>query len=211
MKHLLTLLLISGLFISSCQTKRYHEDKITVDLSTIPEALHSVYQWQNDKNQTFKDPELSPLLLKDKKSFESLRFYEPSEEFQVDAAFEKNTRPVVIKLRTNTQRVEEQIIYGWLKFQLEDKEFRLAVYQNIDSEDDYLFLPFADQTSGFDTYGGGRYIDLSSPLKDSIQLDFNKAYNPYCVYNKKFSCPLVPEENYLEYAIRAGELNFKSD
>ena len=98
-----------------------------------------------------------------------------------------------------------------MKFQLEDKEFRLAVYQNIATEDDYLFLPFADQTSGFETYGGGRYIDLSSPLKDTFRLDFNKAYNPYCVYNKKFSCPLVPEENYLEYSIRAGELNFKSE
>ena len=54
MKHLLTLLLISGLLILSCQTKRYHEDKITVDLSTIPEALHSVYQWQNDKNKLLR-------------------------------------------------------------------------------------------------------------------------------------------------------------
>lgn len=210
MKQLTPLLLVFAL-ISSCQTKKYHEDRVAVDLTAVPEVLHSVYQWQENKNQTFRDPELSPLLLKDKKVFESLRFFEPSQQFQVRAIFEKNTRPVVIELLTNTQRIEKQIIYGWLIFELEDKEFRLAVYQNVETKDDYLFLPFADQTSGFDTYGGGRYIDLSAPLSDTIQLDFNKAYNPYCVYNKKFSCPLVPEENYLEYPIRAGELDFKSE
>ena len=211
MKQFTTLLLIFGVLISSCQTKKYHEDKVTVDLTTIPETLHSVYQWQKNKNQTFRDPQLSPLLLKDKKIFESLRFYKPSQQFQVRAIFKKNSRPVVIELLTNTQRIEKQIIYGWVEFELEDKEFHLAVFQNVETEDDYLFLPFADQTSGFDTYGGGRYIDLSAPLNDTIQLDFNKAYNPYCVYNKKFSCPLVPEENYLEYPIRAGELDFKSE
>ena len=73
----------------------------------------------------------------------------------------------------------------------------------------YLCLPFLDETNGSETYGGGRYIDLNIPEGDSLELDFNRAYNPYCVYNKKYSCPLVPRQNYLKTKVRAGVKDFK--
>ena len=75
--------------------------------------------------------------------------------------------------------------------------------------EDYLFLPFTDLTNGEETYGGGRYIDLSIPEGNTIQLDFNKAYNPYCTYNKKFSCPLVPSVNSIKTRVVAGVKDFK--
>ena len=75
--------------------------------------------------------------------------------------------------------------------------------------EDYLFLPFTDKTNGEETYAGGRYIDLSIPEGDSITIDFNKAYNPYCAYNKKFSCPLVPSVNALDTKVLAGVKDFK--
>ena len=69
---------------------------------------------------------------------------------------------------------------------------------------DYLFLPFLDDTNGEESYGGGRYIDLRIPETDTITIDFNRAYNPLCVYNEKFSCPIVPRVNYLPIQIKAG-------
>ena len=74
---------------------------------------------------------------------------------------------------------------------------------------DYLFLPFTDKTNGSETYTGGRYIDLSIPEGDTLEINFNKAYNPYCAYNPKYSCPIVPGVNALDTEVRAGVKAFK--
>ena len=65
-------------------------------------------------------------------------------------------------------------------------------------------MPFLDKTNGISTYGGGRYINLKTPLSNDVIIDFNKAYNPYCAYNELFSCPIVPEDNYLPFDVKAG-------
>ena len=70
--------------------------------------------------------------------------------------------------------------------------------------EDHLFLPFLDNTNGTTSYGAGRYIDLTIPEGDTIEIDFNTAYNPYCAYNEKYSCPIVPGENYIDADIEAG-------
>jgi uncharacterized protein (DUF1684 family) len=75
---------------------------------------------------------------------------------------------------------------------------------NTEGLEDYLFLPFLDDTNGETTYGGGRYIDLRIPKGDSMEIDFNRAYNPYCVYNDKYSCPIVPRDNYIDLKVEAG-------
>jgi uncharacterized protein (DUF1684 family) len=90
---------------------------------------------------------------------------------------------------------------------------QLTIYQNIDlmnqqGYEDYLFIPFNDLTNGMETYGGGRYLDVQQGEGDTLTLDFNKAYNPYCAYNPKYSCPIPPDENKLDVEIRAGEKNF---
>jgi uncharacterized protein (DUF1684 family) len=71
------------------------------------------------------------------------------------------------------------------------------------------FLPFTDETNGMESYGGGRYIDLNVPKGNKLIIDFNSAYNPYCAYNDKYSCPIVPRENYLKTRIEAGVKTFK--
>ena len=99
-------------------------------------------------------------------------------------------------------------------FDLKEKPFKLNIYQNQDlikkeGFEDYLFLPFLDNTNGEESYGGGRYIDMRIPDGDTIIVDFNSAYNPYCAYNEKYSCPIVPRENYLDTEVRAGVKAFK--
>ena len=90
----------------------------------------------------------------------------------------------------------------------------MNLYQSLDLKKieeykDALFLPFTDLTSGVDSYGGGKYIDLKIPQGTTITIDFNRAYNPYCAYNHKYSCPIPPQENDLAIEIRAGVKKFK--
>jgi hypothetical protein len=99
-------------------------------------------------------------------------------------------------------------------FSIGKTDYQLEIYQDpsLFAEEkfkNHLFLPFTDLTNGIQSYTGGRYIDLKIPEGDSILVDFNKAYNPYCAYNKKYSCPIVPEVNRLEVAILAGVKAFE--
>ena len=116
-------------------------------------------------------------------------------------------------MKTSTDRLPVYLKYGELVFNLKGGPFLLNFYQPPDlivmeGFEDYLFLPFLDETNGLESYGGGRYIDARIPEGNTIVIDFNKAYNPYCAYNDKYSCPLVPRENYLKTRIEAGVKTF---
>ncbi len=120
------------------------------------------------------------------------------------------------KMKTTTDRLPEYIKYGIVTFDLFNKSYNLNIYRNLDIIDregyeDYLFLPFLDNTNGDESYGGGRYIDLDVTEEDNLVIDFNSAYNPYCTYNEKYSCPIVPRENYLPLEINAGVKAFAKD
>lgn len=93
-----------------------------------------------------------------------------------------------------------------MKFTLNGKALELNVYQSRKNyqTDKRLFLLFTDLTSGNESYGGGRYIDLRIPDDDEVILDFNKSYNPYCAYNYNYSCPIPPAENHLDISVKAG-------
>ena len=113
------------------------------------------------------------------------------------------------KMKTTTDRMPDYIKYGIVEFQIKGRTHKLNIYQNLDllEEDgyeDYLFLPFLDNTNGEGSYAGGRYVESSIPDSDTLIIDFNTAYNPYCAYNDKYSCPIVPRENYVDENIMAG-------
>jgi hypothetical protein len=116
-------------------------------------------------------------------------------------------------MKTSTARLPEYVKYGEFHFTIDNIDYKLNVYQNIDltkkeGYEDYLFLPFSDLTCGKESYIGGRYIDMRVPKSETIIIDFNTAYNPYCAYNHKYSCPIVPLENDLNIEIRAGVKKF---
>ncbi|SDB18918.1 hypothetical protein SAMN03097699_0001, partial [Flavobacteriaceae bacterium MAR_2010_188] len=118
------------------------------------------------------------------------------------------------KMKTTTERVSEERVYGILTFNLKGENFKLNIYEGKEMKtkegfEDFLFLPFLDETNGEETYGGGRYIDARIPETDTMTIDFNKAYNPYCAYNEKYSCPIVPRVNYLPIKVEAGVKVFK--
>ena len=170
-------------------------------------------EWQKEMNAEYKDASTSPLKKKDRSDFKSLDFFKFDSTYVVTATLKRTPNTEWFKMKTTTSRESEERIFGILTFQLKEKTFSLNVYQGkelMKDEDfkDYLFLPFLDNTNGDTTYGGGRNIDLRIPEGDTIEIDFNKAYNPYCAYNERYSCPIVPRENYLDTKIEAGVKKF---
>lgn len=117
-------------------------------------------------------------------------------------------------MKTTTSRLPIYKEYGKLHFKLNNKSFTLHVYQNEDlvkkkGYEDYLFIPFTDLTSGEESYGGGRYLDMRIGDLTNPYIDFNLSYNPYCAYNSKYSCPIPPKENFINFRIEAGVKDFK--
>ncbi len=113
---------------------------------------------------------------------------------------------------TSTERKPKYRRYGWLCLQHGNHTFRLAAYKNLELKEkkyrNYLFVPFKDANAPRSTYGGGRYIELYRERgTKAITVDFNTAFNPYCVYSHRFSCPITPEVNHLNFPIEAGEKN----
>ena len=171
-------------------------------------------EFQREINSEYKDATTSPLKDKDRKNFKGLEFFEFDSTYVVNANLKRTPNSEWFKMQTTTSRVSDERIYGILTFQLKGKTYNLNVYQGKDlmtteGYEDYLFLPFLDNTNGEDSYGGGRYIDLRIPKGNELIIDFNKAYNPFCAYNEKYSCPIVPRENYVDIEIRAGVKAFK--
>lgn len=169
--------------------------------------------FQKEINTEYKDASKSPLKAKDLKEFTSLDFFKMDSTFVVNAQLKRTPESTFVNMKTTTSRLSLKRVYGILSFQLHGKYYELNIYQGKDlmkteGYEDYLFLPFLDDTNGDETYGGGRYIDLSIPEGDTIVLDFNKAYNPYCAYNPKYSCPIVPRVNYLSLKVEAGVMAF---
>jgi uncharacterized protein (DUF1684 family) len=163
--------------------------------------------FQRNLNVFFKDATTSPLKENDLKNFNFLPFFSYDSTFVAYAKFELTPESTFFDMKTSTSRISKERIYGILKFEMNGNKFQLKVYQSKDSASDNkedLLLPFLDETNGISTYGGGRYINLKTPLSDEVIIDFNKAYNPYCAYNELFSCPIVPEDNYLPFDVKAG-------
>ena len=176
-------------------------------------AQETAKEFQDTLNKEFTNRDESPLTEEDFKTFKGLDFYPINEKFIVEAKFVRTPNEKVFKMKTTGTRLPEYIKYGELFFTIDGKEFKLNLYQNVEltkkkGYEDYLFLPFSDLTCGKESYIGGRYIDMRIPKSNTVTIDFNKAYNPYCAYNHQYSCPIVPLDNDLAIAILAGVKKF---
>ena len=189
------LVLFSLLLFLNCENKKRYDKNLT--------------PFQKEMNEFFKDASISPLKEKDLKNFKGLDFFAFDSSYVVNAALIRTPEEKSFKMKTTTERLPEYIKYGIVTFDLFNKSYSLNIYKNLEDINkegyrEYLFLPFLDDTNGFESYGGGRYIDLDVTEEDNLVIDFNSAYNPYCVYDEKYSCPIVPKENYLPIEIKAG-------
>ena len=167
------------------------------------------------KERTLKDNEMrtddhSPIPDEEKALFQKLNYYKPNTVFRKEARFERFDQATHFLMKTSTDRLPEYAIYGMVTFRHKNKSYTLNVYQNIElvkkpGYEKHLFVPFNDETNGHKTYGGGRFLDVYETGADTLLIDFNEAYNPYCAYNHKYSCPIPPESNNLKFKVKAGE------
>ena len=132
-----------------------------------------------------------------------LNYFKVDEKYKVKAKFAKIENGEVFEMKTSTDRLPEYRVFGTLTFELDGPQV-LTLYQNV-QQPDYLFLPFKDKTNTKETYGAGRYLEFSPEDLSNPEIDFNFAFNPYCAYNKDFSCPIPPTANHLDISIPAGE------
>lgn len=176
--------------------------------------LRRILLFQDNLNKEFALEEKSPLLPKDLEQFTALEFFKIDTSYSILAKFVRTPHESPFIMKTTTGSEPVYVKYGEAHFTLQEANFVLSIYQNQGlitqpEYEDYLFLPFTDLTNGEQSYAGGRFIDLNVPEGDTILIDFNTAYNPYCAYNERYSCPIPPEENHLDLKILAGVKKFK--
>ncbi len=161
------------------------------------------------KDGFFRDDPRSPLTPEQREGFEGLVYFPEEPALVVDASLETEgvdrDEPIVMPTTTGDAQVYRRA--GIMRFEVGGEPARLTLYAAEGMHD--LFLPFRDATSGTETYGAGRYLEVDPPGSDGrVVVDFNYAYNPYCAYNPNWSCPIPPGENWLSVPVRAGERSF---
>ena len=157
------------------------------------------------KDQAFRqEPEPIPPAKRD--IFLPLRYYAPDPDYNVPAVLHVSDERPVFEMPTSTGAIRKMQLVGSLEFTFAGESHTLGAFvpdgtQQIAS----LFVPFADATTGTETYSAGRYLDIHPTATGIYTIDFNTAYNPYCAYNQTYECPYPPPANRLKVPVRAGE------
>lgn len=148
----------------------------------------------------------SPIPVDKRSAFQALPYYPIDEQYRVPAGLTVADSDQIIELSLSTGQKRQMRRIGALAFTLKGEAFRLTAFADLnDTRLRRLFVPFGDLTSGTETYQGGRYLDLDRNASGVYDLDFNRAYHPYCVFDSRYECPVPPRENRLKVPIRAGE------
>ena len=183
------------------------------------ETVMETSQWKANlenaretKDAFFAQHWQSPIPPQDRLRFKGLEYYPPDPSYRLELELHKHPEQQVVRMAYTKGNEQDFLRWGEFRFKIGEKEHPLQAYKSGPQEEG-LFIPFKDTTSGKETYGAGRYLDLD-PDRDRTPdgkwiLDFNQAYNPWCVYSEAYTCPFVPGENWLEVPIRAGEKNYR--
>lgn len=180
---------------AACGSQPVEED-YTAKITAIRDA----------KNESFRNDPESPIPPDKKATLLPLAYYPIDEIYAVPATLQPSADRARIEVPTSIGKIRTLERIGALKFSLKGQPLQLTAFRDIESRDvNRLFVPFADQTSGTETYPAGRYMELDPTATGIYVVDFNVAYNPYCYYSPEYDCPFPPKENRLDVPIRAGE------
>jgi uncharacterized protein (DUF1684 family) len=177
------------------------------------DAIKDIQAHRKKQKKEFLKGEKSPLGPEEKRKFKGFNFYPIDLKYRVEAAFIRTEGLPLFKMQTTGDRLPQYVKYGEVHFKIDDHDFALEVYQSPDimkmpGYEDYLFIPFTDTTNGHETYDVGRYLEFRIPESETVIVDFNKCYNPYCAYSPSYACPIPPVANQLPIAIPVGEKKF---
>ena len=169
--------------------------------------MSDLSEFRRSKDEFFAGGHDSPLTGHQTHNFKGLRYYDDDPGMRFVLKPEEFESQDATEVQTSTGDVAQFIRWGRISFEVGRQKAQLTLMKDEGSGE--YFLPFADATSGHETYGAGRYLEVEELPDGKLLVDFNYAYNPYCAYNESWSCPLTPAENRLKVAVRAGEMSFK--
>ena len=163
---------------------------------------------RREKDEFFADHPQSPIPPEHRDDFSGLDYFAPDLDYRVDATVTVHDEPDPVEMETTASNPVRYLRIVTFAFEIDGEEHTLAGYRR-EGDDGALFVPFRDKTTGQESYRQGRYMELDPDGEladgDVVTIDFNLAYSPFCAYSETFSCPLPPEENWLETTVRAGE------
>ena len=176
---------------------------------TVVSDMSELSEFRAEKDAFFREHPQSPLTPEQRADLDGLAYFDETPELRIEAALETEgvdrDEPIVMQTTTGGEQTYRRA--GVVRFEVEGEPTQVTLFSSPDMHE--LFLPFRDATSGKETYGAGRYLEVEPPRTDgTVVVDFNLAYNPYCAYNPEWSCPIPPGENWLGVPIRAGEQSF---
>ncbi len=168
--------------------------------------MSEISEYRKSKDEIFARSRESPLAHHQVHDFKGLTYFDEDPDLRFFVTPEEFESKEIIDMQTSTGDIAQYVRWGKIRFEVGEQTAQLTLLKY--EETGEFFLPFADATSGQETYGARRYVDVRELPDGRLVVDFNYAYNPYCAYNEHWSCPLTPPDNRLTVAIRAGEKNF---
>jgi uncharacterized protein (DUF1684 family) len=169
--------------------------------------MSEIEEFRKAKDHFFKTAAQSPLTPEQRKRFTGLHYFPENPALHLELPLERYAQPERITMQTNTGTAQEYFKVGQVRFQVNGADATLQVYESVDQPGSY-FIPFVDATAPMESYGAGRYLEPEEIRDGELLIDFNLAYNPYCAYNDRWSCPFPPAENRLKIRIEAGEKKY---
>jgi len=187
---------------------RHHLMKLTMNPEDQETWARALSRFRAEKDEFFRTSHSSPLHHGEANSFKGLKYFDPNPALRVEVKLQRYATPeaVVVATSKGTRQLFNRV--GYFDLTMGGTPVRIQAYQSAERDDPQLFIPFRDSTSGKESYGAARYLDLEVEHNDEYALDFNYAYNPYCAYSEDYTCPLPPQENWLKVPVRAGEKKY---
>ena len=165
-----------------------------------------IAQWHAEKDQFMRESPESPVPQDKRATFPPLPYFSVDPSYRVPALLQPAPPGPVVEMPTSTGQRRRMRRVGTLAFTLKEQPLSLGAFVEADQQDmRRLFVPFGDLTNGVETYQGGRYLELDRTPTGLYDLDFNRAFHPFCLFNSSYDCPYPPPESRLKVAIRAGE------
>ncbi|MBN1870641.1 MAG: DUF1684 domain-containing protein, partial [Candidatus Omnitrophica bacterium] len=172
------------------------------------EEWKSVIETERKQKDEFFSGYQSPLSFEKRKDFQGLSYYPMDMNYKFELELVEHLKKEFLKIEDTKGDIRNFVRYGEFNFKIDGVDCKLQVYKS-ELQDNVLFIPFKDLTTGKETYSAGRYLDMEEYVSrlpsGKWVLDFNKSYNPWCAYSDNYACPITPAENLLKVEIRAGE------
>lgn len=173
------------------------------------EIKAQIHQEREEKDHYLMTSEESPFSPEEQENFQALEYFPIDLDYRIYTKIKEYESKDTITMVTTKEKEQLYLRYGEFQFSVGENTGTLYVYKPLKNDQGhppYFFIPFYDKTNNSETYGGGRYLDIPIKEGDRYLVDFNRAYNPYCAYNyERWSCPLPPMENQLDFKVTAGE------